>query len=938
MRNLLLLLVCFQLSTITLPAQVNLQEKLPLNPKVKTGQLKNGLKYYILENKMPEKRAELRLVVNAGSINEDEDQLGLAHMAEHMAFNGTKNFRKNEIISFLQDIGVGFGNDLNAYTSFNETVYILPIPLQNKENLEKGMQVLEDWAHQVSYMDEDINDERAIILEESRLGKGADDRLYRQLYPKLFAGSRYAERLPIGKDSIISNFHPDAIRRFYKDWYRPDLMAVIVVGDIDTDEVEAMIKKHFSKIKKAKKPRERAEEKMPPYEASSVLVATDHEAIAYSIGISYPFFPADKSNTLESYRNYLIESLLFRMFNQRLQELVQQENAPFVTGNIGSLDWVRGYKMYMLNASPGTGDVRKALNALAEEMERAIRFGFTGPEFERAKKSLIANYERSYNNRDKTSSAELVDELIGHFLEGEPVPGIEKEFEYVQQLLHGITLDEVNRKMEWFKQNSNRVIYILGPDKAEANLPTEAEVLQSIAAVESRQDIQPYEEKLVSGSLMEELPAGGKVVNKTVNEQYNATEITLSNGVKVTLKPTTFKNDEILMSATRFGGKSLYGEADKYNAEYAVQIVSAMGVGNFSPTDLRKMLAGKNVSVSPSISTLTEGVRGSSVKKDLETMLQLTYLYLTNPRKDTALFNSFINRNKLQYANIGANPQVAFLDTMYAVLYQNHPLAPVAIPKSSNFEKVNLDRALEIYKERFADAAGLHFVFVGSFDEAEIIPLLEQYLGALPTVPGTTHEFADNQVRMVKGKEFLKFHKGKEKQSLILAFYNGQAPYSEEFELNIAALSEILNIRIIEELREKVQGIYGGGTSGALSKYPIGEFNFVLQLPCGPEKVDTLIKASREEFRLMMEKGPDPSYLKKVKEQWKESYRANIQQNNYWLEQITQHIILGKNPDRFVNYEKYVDALTEKDIQEAAKLVFGSNNEFIAVLMPEEDQ
>lgn len=937
-KTALLFLICLQLGFLSGFAQINLSEKLPFNSKVKTGELKNGLRYFILENKMPENRAELRLVVNVGSINEDDDQLGLAHMAEHMAFNGTKNFERNEIINFLQNIGVGFGNDLNAYTSFNETVYILPIPLQNKENLEKGMQVLEDWAHLVSYRDEDINDERAIILEESRQGKGANDRLFRQVYPELFAGSLYAERLPIGKDSIIQNFHPDVIRRFYKDWYRPDLMAVIVVGDVNTAEVENLIKKHFSGIKKVKNPRERSQEIIPPYKKSSVVIATDHEATGYSIGINYSFHPVDNRNTLESYRNTLIESLFFRMFNQRLQELVQEQNPPFLQANAGGIDFIRGLKLYSLDASTGTGDVNKAIHALTEEMERVKKYGFTASEFDRAKKSMLTSFERSYNNRDKTSSAILVEELIRHFLSGEAVPGIEKEYEYVQKILPDISLQEVNKMTEWFKEHPNRMIYILGPDKADVKLPTETEVLNAIAAIENRKDIAPYEEKLVSNTLITELPKAGSVISKTGNDKLNSTELVLSNGVKVTLKPTQFKNDEILMTASRFGGKNHYGAKDKFNAEYAVQLVNTMGVGEFSPADLRKVLAGKSVSVTPTLSGISEGIRGNSGNKDLEVMLQLTYLYLTSPRKDTALFNSYINRNKLQYANLGANPQVAFIDSLYSVLYGNNPLAPVVVPKSENYANVDLDRSLEIYKERFSDANGFHFVFVGSFNEEDIIPLIEQYLGGLPAVKGSVHKFHDNKLRPVDGKEFLKFNRGKEKQSLIVALYNGTTPYSADMEMKMEALSEILNIRIIEELREKVQGIYGGGTSASLSKFPYENYSFVLQLPCGPEKVDTLIKVSKEEFKMILEKGPDVSYLNKVKEQWKESHKANLQENNFWLSKIISMIMNGSDPDRFINYEKYVDALTVKDIQDAAKIIFGNNNEFIAVLMPEENQ
>jgi zinc protease len=412
------------------------------------------------------------------------------------------------------------------------------------------------------------------------------------------------------------------------------------------------------------------------------------------------------------------------------------------------------------------------------------------------------------------------------------------------------------------------------------------------------------------------------------------TELKLSNGVSVTLKSTKFKDDQIIMASTRAGGKNNYGLADKYNAEYSTAIVNAMGVGAFSPTDLKKALAGKSVSVSPTFSAIAEGTKGNSTKKDLESMFQLNYLYFTEPRKDTALFKSFVQRNKTQYAMISANPQAAFIDTMYKALYNNNPLAPVFIPNSSYYDKIDLDRSLAIYKERFGDANGMNFVIVGSFKEEEMLPLIEKYIASLPS---TTKKFAykDNKVRTVSGKKEITVNKGKEQKSLILAFYAGEIPYSEDLDLKAQAMSEILNIRIIEELREKVQGIYGGGTFASLEKVPYGNYSFVLQLPCGPEKVDTLLKAVRKEFELIAKKGPEKSYLDKVKKQWIEQYKTNIEDNNTWVNQLVSYKSQGGNPDRFVNYEKYVNALTPQDIQQAAKIILEGKNQFFAVLMPE---
>ena len=924
-----LFIFCFQLS-----AQVNFSDPLPLDPKVKVGKLENGLTYYIRQNKRPEQKVELRLVLNAGSINEDDDQQGLAHMAEHMAFNGTKNFKKNDIVSFLQDIGVGFGNDLNAYTSFDQTVYILPIPLSKPANLEKGFQVLEDWAHNVTYNTEDIDGERAIILEESRLGKGANDRMFRKIYPGLFAGSKYGSRLPIGVDSIIKNFKHDAIRRFYHDWYRPDLMAVIVVGDIEPVKAEELIRKHFSSLTNPANPRKRELAEMPAYKNSDAIVVTDKEATSYNFGIYYPAYKENASTTIGDYRDDLEQQLFVTLMNQRLQEVTQKENPPFVFASTSFGSFARGYEAFNAFGSVGTGDINKGMNALLDEVERVKRYGFTAAELERAKKNMMAFYEREYNNRDKAESGNYVEEYINHFLEQEPSPGIEKEFEYVKAILPGITIDEVNAVSKRFKDQTNQFVFVVGPEpKAGEKLPESKDLLAMMDAKE-KADIKPYEEKAVQTDLLTKLPTAGKVVSKTTNTQLGTTELTLSNGVTVTLRPTDFKNDQVMMGATRPGGKNHYGVADKYNAEYATAVVGAMGIGEFSPNDLKKALAGKTASANPVFGPTSEGMRGNSTVKDIESMLQLAYLYFTAPRKDTALFKSFVQRNKSQFAMLSANPQAAFIDTMYKTLYNNNPLAPVAVPKSEYYDKINLDRSLAIYRERFGDVSGMHFVFVGSFKEAELIPLIEKYIASLPAT-GKKFNYVDNKVRTVGGKKELTVNRGKEQKSLILAFYAGEVPYSEDLDLKTQAMSEVLNIRIIEELREKIQGIYGGGTFASLEKVPYGNYNFVLQLPCGPEKVDTLVKSVKKEFELLAKNGPTQEYLDKVKKQWLEAHKTDMKENGVWLDQLLSFKSQGGDPKRFLEYEKYVNALTPNDVKQAANLILNGKNQFFAVLMPE---
>ena len=926
-----LLLVLVSLVAIT-NAQLTLNEKLPLDKTVTIGKLPNGLTYYIKPNAKPENKIELRLVLNAGSINETDDQLGLAHMAEHMAFNGTKNFKKNDIVSFLQDIGVGFGSDLNANTGFDRTIYILPIPTDKKENIEKGFRVLEDWAHNVTYLDNDIDNERAIILEESRLGKGADERMFKKVLPMYLKGSLYAERLPIGKDSIIKSFKHETIRNYYKDWYRPDLMAVIVVGDITTQEAEAMIKKHFSNLSNPKNAPERKYAEVFPYAQSDAMVVTDKEATTYDAVVVFPSYKVAAPVTVGEYATDIAKSLFTSMLNKRLQELTQQENPPFVYAGAQFGGFARGYESFEVYAGSGDKEPTLAVKTTMEEIEKVKRFGFTEPELERAKKNILATYERAYNDRSKTESSSFVEEYINNFLEQEPIPGIVAEYDIIKQVVPAITLADVNKVTDRIKSNQNIFAYITGPESGSVKIPAPADLLNTIALAE-KADVKPYQEKAVAADLLAQKPTAGKVISTKTNVALGTTELTLSNGLTVILKPTDFKDDEILMGASRYGGTSNYGIADKYSANYANGVVSSMGFGNFSPVDLQKVLAGKSVSASPFISTTTEGINGNSTVKDIETMFQLAYLKLTSPRKDTSLFKSFVQKNKAQLAMIGANPEAVFIDTTVNTYYNNNPFTPINVPKAVYFDSINVDRALEIYRERLGDVTGMHFVFAGSFKPETIIPLIETYIASLPA-SGKKTGFTDRKVRPVTGIKSMKVFKGQEQKSMVVKFYSGEVPYSDDLAFRASAISEVLNIRIIEELREKIQGIYGGGVFGEVRKVPYQNYRFIAQLPCGPEKVDTLLKALQAEIDAIVKAGPSLQNLNKVKQQWRESHKEQIKQNGPWLQHLLASKSEGGDINRFVKFESYIDKLTVKEVQDAAKLFFNGKNQFTSVLMP----
>ncbi len=920
------------LTTIQVFAQPKPSDPLPISPDIKTGTLPNGLKYYIKKNSRPEKKMELRLAVNAGSILEDDNQQGLAHFTEHMAFNGSKNFKKNDLVSFLQSIGVKFGAHLNAYTSFDETVYMLNIPLDKPENLEKGFLVLEDWAGGVLFDTKEIDKERGVVLEESRGRKGAQDRMYEKIYPKLFVGSKYADRIPIGKDDILKTFKPDVIKKFYKDWYRPNLMAVVAVGDFDVAEIEAKIKSHFGKLKNNAKAKPRNMVEMPARQQSEGMVVTDKEATNAVLQVFHPYSKEKDQTTVGDYRESIINSLFQSMLGQRMSELTQKANPPFIFGGSSMGGFLRGVEAFTSFALLSPAGVEPAINAVIQEGERARQFGFTANELDRIKKSMLKNMERAFNERDKSESGDYADEYVRNFLEKEPIPGIENEFMYYQTLLPGITLQEVNQySVRIIPQGGKKFAVITAPESPGFALPTNEQLLAMIENA-SKLEVKPYEEKAIASSLLPSAPTPGKVVSEKENKELGVTEWTLSNGVKVMAKATEFKNDQVLMSAARFGGQFLYDTKDRYSAENAATVVSQMGIGEFSPTDLQKMMAGKNASVTPRISQLSEGVTGQSSATDLEVMLQLNYLYYTQPRMDEELFKSFISKQKGFVQNMMANPQMVFQDTLMSTLYAKHERGPRA-PNVEMFDKIDVKRSFDIYKERFGNASGFTFFFTGKFDLAALKNLCEVYLASLPST-GAVSNFRDIGLRPVKGVVKKEVYRGKEPKSFIAMQFTGEAAYSDAEQLKIQMLVELMNIKLIEKLREEIGGMYSGGMSGSMNKNPYGNYTIGASVPCGPENVDKLIKATWEEIN-KVKAGPTETDLNKVKETMKNQWKESMKDNMYWRAKMQQWVELGSNPGEILTLDKRVDAITVKDIQAAATQYFNEKNYLQVVLYPE---
>ncbi len=937
MNKVFLLIRILVLSVVTgaAYAQTNLSDNLPITPEIKKGQLPNGLTYYIRKNVKPEQKVELRLVVKAGSILEDDDQQGLAHFTEHMAFNGSAHFKKNDLVSFLQSIGVKFGADLNAYTSFDETVYILPIPVDKPENLERGFQVIEDWASSIAFESSEIDKERGVVLEEERLGKGAQERMFKKTLPHILQGSKYAERLPIGKSDILRTFTPETIKHFYADWYRPDLMAVIVVGDTDPVQVEALIEKFFGKLHAPSNEKKRPDAMLPVRQVSEGLAVTDPEATNHILQIYYATKKATIQKNIADYRLSMIRNLTSSMLSQRMQELTQKAEPPFIFGGSDRGEFIHGYESYFGFALIGKAGIKPAVEALIMENERARRFGFTVAEVDRSKKSLMRTMERLFNERDKTESGDYADEYIRNFLNEEPIPGVSNEYAYHKQYLAEITLQEIN---EFTAKNipasaEKKLVVFQGPDKADFALPGNEELLLLVTEAE-KIPVTPYEEKAVATSLMTSAPEGGRILFDKKNAELGTSELTLGNGVKVIIKPTDFKNDQVVLSGFRFGGQSLYEQQDINNAQYTVPVIATMGVADFSPTDLRKVLAGKTVNASPRLSNLSEGMTGQSGSADVETMLQLVHLYFTKPRKDDELFKSFVTKQVGMVQNMMSDPRTVFQDSVSRMFYNHHPRGP-RFPRTIDFEKLDANRIMDIYKERFGNARGWTFFIVGSFDVAKIKPLIATYLGTLPSVQQASPSFRDLGVRPVSGVVKKEIRKGHEPKSQISIAFTGEATFSDEEQLKLQALISLMNIKLIETLREELSGIYGGGMSGSLSKNPYTSYTINVSLPCGPENVDKLIKATFAEIQKVKDKGPTVEDLHKVKEEFSKQYKEDMKDNSYWATRLQRSIELGTPAANILTFQNRLDALTAPDLQEAAKKYFNMNNYFQAVLYPE---
>ncbi|WP_299112782.1 insulinase family protein [uncultured Winogradskyella sp.] len=941
------LFVCCLLVTFTANAQTTTLEKqttgavpsdaLPITSEVKIGKLSNGLTYYIQNNGKPEDKVELRLALKAGSIVETEDQRGLAHFMEHMNFNGTKNFKKNELVDYLQSIGVEFGADLNAYTGFDQTVYILPIPSDDPEKLDKGFQILQDWAGNALLTDEDIDDERGVVIEEYRTRLGAATRMRSRYLDKIAYKSKYADRLPIGTKENLENFKYESIRNFQRDWYRPNLMAVIAVGDLDVETLEKKIKDNFSGLKNPKNPKPREEYYSESHEGTFVAVEWDEEATGSQVQIFYKDKDKPKkTKTVADYQDNMVEGLFSQMINNRLREYSNKPNPPFIYGFSYHGGTIGNQDAYQSFAQTNETGQLEALRVLLEENERVKRFGFKASELERAKKDYLARLERQFKDKDKRESNRIVGRYVQHFLQESPIPGIEWSYAFAQKELPKIKLEDVNGLISDFLHDDNRLVILTGPKKEGLTKVTEQEVIDLLETVK-KADVKDYEDEAVREELMPVKPAKGSIAKKEVNNEGKVNEtttLTLSNGAKVTYKKTDFKNDEVLFEAFSYGGTSLYTAEELKETSSANRGLFEAGIDGIDKNEMTKMTSGKIVRVRPFISGNSEGFRGSASPKDMEMMFQMIHLYFTKLDKDPEAFSSFINKQKAFLGNILSNPNISFSIALGEFLNEGNPRY-TGFPDEEALDNANYDLAYEKYKERFANAGDFHFYFVGNVDEDKIKNYAETYIASL-SGNGEKEMYKVHDFRPKSGSHEFTYYKGTEPKSQVRLTYSGETEYNKDEARAMNALGEILSIKLIEKLREEEGGVYGAGARGSISKLPYSRYSFSISFPCAPENAEKLIAASLAEVETIIKNGPTEVDLDKVKKALLLSRKEDLEQNRFWLSTIKDADYNKSDLNGVVNYEANINALTTKDIHNVAKKYL-TNGYIKAVLMPEKE-
>ena len=929
----------FVLSTLVLAlslvAMAQQPQALPIDSAVRVGKLENGLTYYIRHNEYPKHRAEFHIAQAVGATMEEDHQNGLAHFLEHMAFNGTKHFAGKGIIEYFESIGVNFGGNINAYTSLDETVYRLSeVPTVREGIIDSALLVMHDWACGLLLLEEEIDNERGVIREEWRTGAQANRRMWKAINPLKYPGSQYAKRDVIGDTAVINNFTYDALRDYYKKWYGPDNQAIIVVGDIDVDKVEQKIKDLWADVPERVNRGERPLHSVYDNAEPIVAIVRDREAQYTRIEMEFKKdqLPKPLRGTNVSYLQNLALELVCDMFNNRLSELAMKPEATFVGAGSYHGELVKEKDAFVAVYLAKQGQEVAAYKDLLTQLEKMRRYGFTHAELDRVKKEMLAAYEKSYNERNTVRNIMYAQQYIRHYLSDEPIPGIAWEYETVQQILPMLSVDMLNQMAQQLVTDENLIISFQAPEDKNVVLPTEAEAVELLAAVKNEEIEAPVEEA-IRENLVEIAPKAGKIKKTAYNESLGVTEWTLSNGVRVMVKPTTFKQDEILFYAFSQGGRSLVATEDLPSAALATDVVELGGLADMSATDLQKALTGKRVSISPSISAYGENLNGSSTIKDLETLLQLNYLYFTAPRRDEESYQTLMSILESQLANRDKNPKVAWSDSvqMMASNYSERTL----ILNKDLLTKVSLDKALEVYKARFANPADFTFFFVGNVDPADAAFQAQvcTWLGGLKTSK-KMEKAADDKVRVAMGVQKNYFTRKMETKTASnrIQYTSYDMPYTLANELNMEMIGRILSTRYLESIREREGGSYGVGCAAWMNRHPVAYAQLIMQFDTDPEKQEKLMNIIHEEVMTIVENGPLAKDLQKEKESMLKDFEEDLEKNGYWIDVLSTYY--KNNINYITDYKEEVEAITAETVQETLKKLVAAGNVFEVVMLP----
>jgi zinc protease len=930
-RRLLCLLAFTILLVPALAPALDLTAPMPVDPTVTTGTLPNGLRYYVRQNAKPEQRAALWLVVGAGAVDEDDDQLGLAHLIEHMCFNGTEDFPKQALIDYLESAGMQFGPEVNAYTNQNETVYMLQVPTDKPEVLDTGFRILENWAHKVSFEDAEIDKERGVVIEEWRLGRGADERMYDKQLPVIFHGSKYADRNTIGDPEILRNAPYETLRRYYRDWYRPDLMAVVAVGDFDPAAIEKTIRERFAPLQNPAKVRPLLQPAVPDHAQTLFAITTDPEAsgTGISLQVKHAVWP---EGTVGDYRDGLRGALANAMLRARFGELARQADPPFSSAFAMDRRMARTKGSFAMQAQVKEDGVARGFEALLTELERARQHGFTQGELDRAKSEILRQAEQSAAEMGKTESQRLARSLQGHFLRGTPYADATQRLALARDLLPGIGLPEVESRLREMVDKGSRVVTVDAPQRDGLVIPDEAALTAIMKDVTAR-TIPAYIDATVDAPLVPKQPAPVAITKRESDAELGTTTWTLANGVRVVLKPTDFKNDEVLMWATSPGGSSLVLDNAQYDrVTSASNIVASSGAGAFDPNALQKKLAGKLVRVSPYISSYEEGLRGSASPQDLETLMQMTYLLVTSPREDATAFKSLVERQRSFLQNRAADPESAFRDSVTTMITGGHPRRQP--PRVEDLDKLDLAGSLAFYRDRFGDCSDFTFFLVGAIDLAKAEPLVCTWLGNLPG-NGRRETWRNEGVPIPHGKRERTLHRGTEPKAMVEIDAFGERDWNWKDQYAMEALIDVLRIRLREAIREDKSGTYGVRVGGGLNRVPFGYTQLTISWGCDPARVDELTAAVWEQLVQVAGVGVDQATLDKVIATQRRDDETALKRNDFWLDQLARHQRQGTDPHLILGRGQLIDSLNNDLVTTTLRKVLAPDNTVKVVLMPE---